>query len=42
VIVQGNEAIPTRLELAFADNGPRRWCELVWRRGKMAGVRFIR
>jgi hypothetical protein len=40
-VVQGDEAITSRFELAFADNGPRRLCELVWQRGKTAGVRFV-
>jgi hypothetical protein len=44
IVVQGDEAIAARFELfelAFADNGPRRLCELVWQRGKTAGVRFV-
>ena len=41
IVVQGHEAIAARFELAFADNGPRRLRELVWQRGKTAGVRFV-
>jgi PilZ domain-containing protein len=41
IVVQGDEAITSRFELAFADNGPRRLCELAWQRGKTAGVRFV-
>jgi hypothetical protein len=41
IVVQGDEAIAARFELAFADNGPRGLCELVWQRGKTAGVRFL-
>jgi PilZ domain len=41
IVVQGDEAIGARFELAFADNGPRRFCELMWQRGKTAGVRFV-
>jgi hypothetical protein len=33
--------IPSRFELAFA-HGERRPCEVVWRRGRMLGVKFIR
>jgi hypothetical protein len=37
-----NEALPFRFELVFTHAGPRRDCKLVWQRGKLAGVKFVR
>jgi hypothetical protein len=33
--------VPDRFELAFFEGGQRRVCEVVWRRAKMIGVKFI-
>jgi hypothetical protein len=41
-IVAGiHSAIPDHFELAFSMDGQRRVCEVVWRRTKMLGVKFI-
>jgi len=34
-------AVPDHFELAFSEGGQHRVCEVVWRRGKMIGVKFI-
>jgi PilZ domain len=42
VVVQASPDVSNRFELAFfADAGKRRSCEVIWRRGKMLGVRFL-
>jgi ribosomal protein L39E len=33
-------AIPDRFDLAFAESAQARSCRVVWRRGKLLGVRF--
>ena len=34
--------VPARFELAFLQNGQkRRICEVMWRRGKMLGIKFV-
>jgi hypothetical protein len=40
IFVSGEAAVPTHFELAFDNAGTRRLCELVWWRGKTAGVKF--
>ena len=40
ILVSGEATIPTRFELEIT--GTRRLCELVWWRGKTAGVKFVR
>ena len=43
VIVEDNNTLPAKLRLAFTRdtrNGSR--CEVVWRRGKTVGVKFVR
>jgi hypothetical protein len=41
VVVQAGSAIPDRFELAFfQDIDKRRMCEVIWRRGKVLGVKF--
>ena len=42
ILVSGEATIPTHFELAFDNAGTRRLCELVWWRGKTAGVKFVR
>jgi PilZ domain len=34
-------AVPDHFELAFFEGGQNRVCEVVWRRAKMIGVKFI-
>jgi hypothetical protein len=34
-------AVPDRFDLAFSEGGRHRVCEVVWRRAKMIGVKFI-
>jgi hypothetical protein len=41
VTVETPSAVPHRFELAFFQNGQNRVCEVLWRRAKMIGVRFI-
>jgi PilZ domain len=42
VVVQISSDVADRFELAFfADAGKRRACEVIWRRGKMLGVKFL-
>jgi hypothetical protein len=41
VIVALPSAFPDRFELAFFQGGQNRVCEVVWRRAKMLGVKFI-
>ena len=41
IVPDGRTVIPPRFELAFGDQ-KRQPCEVVWRRGRMLGVRFIR
>jgi hypothetical protein len=41
VVVQTPSAVPDRFELAFFQGGQSRVCEVIWRRSKMLGVRFI-
>jgi hypothetical protein len=41
VVVQAGSAIPDRFELAFFQSiDKRRMCEVIWRRGKVLGVKF--
>jgi hypothetical protein len=35
------EKVPDRFQLAFFQGGENRVCEVVWRRAKMLGVKFI-
>jgi hypothetical protein len=42
VVVQDGSGIPERFELAFFhEASKRRKCEVIWRRGKVLGVRFV-
>jgi hypothetical protein len=41
VVVQVSSAIPDRFELAFFQGiDKRRICDVIWRRGKVLGVKF--
>jgi len=43
IILEEAIALPARLRLAFArDARTGRICQVVWRRGKSAGVKFLR
>jgi hypothetical protein len=43
IIIDDNNTLPARLRLAFSrDARTGRNCEVVWRRGKTFGVRFVR
>jgi PilZ domain len=42
VVVQLNQGIPDRFELAFFQSlDKRQKCEVMWRRGKVLGVKFV-
>jgi hypothetical protein len=32
--------LPGRFQLAFLEGGPTRSCEVIWRHGKVLGIRF--
>jgi hypothetical protein len=43
ITVDDSSVLPSRLRLAFSrDARTGRNCEVVWRRGKSAGVKFVR
>jgi len=43
ITIEDTNALPGRLRLAFSrDARTGRNCEVVWRRGKSAGVKFVR
>ena len=43
ITIEDANALPGRLRLAFSrDACTGRTCEVVWRRGKSAGVKFVR
>ena len=39
IVISGSTELPRRFSIAFASN--TRPCQLVWRNGPMAGVKFI-
>jgi hypothetical protein len=41
VVVEVPSAVPDRFELAFFEGGKSRVCDVVWRRAKMLGVKFV-
>jgi hypothetical protein len=42
VVVQDGSGIPDQFELAFFQAvDRRRKCEVIWRRGKMLGIKFV-
>jgi hypothetical protein len=42
VVVQLNQGIPDRFELAFFQSlDKRQKCQVIWRRGKVLGVKFV-
>ena len=43
ITIDDSNTLPGRLRLAFSrDARTGRYCEVVWRRGKSAGVKFVR
>jgi hypothetical protein len=43
ITIDDPNMLPARLRLAFArDARTGRKCEVVWRRGKLAGIKFVR
>lgn len=43
ITVEDSNTLPARLRLAFArDARTGRKCEVVWRRGKTAGIKFVK
>jgi PilZ domain len=43
IVVDDPEIVPARLRLAFArDARTGRTCQVIWRRGKSLGVKFVR
>ena len=42
VVIEASASVPERFELAFFQSvDQRRVCEVVWRTGKVLGVRFV-
>lgn len=41
MVVELPSAVPDRFELAFFQGDQKRSCEVIWRRAKMLGVKFI-
>ena len=41
ILVGDDSTIPVRFALDFAPSEPPRPCELIWRRGKTAGLKFV-
>ena len=40
IVADGTCVIPAQFELAFV-HGERKPCEVIWRRGRMLGVKFV-
>jgi len=41
IVPDGTLVVPPRFELSFVQ-GDRRACEVIWRRGRMLGIKFTR
>jgi hypothetical protein len=42
IIPGGSSVVPARFELALIQGGQKRQvCEVIWRRGRMLGIKFI-
>ena len=41
VVVEVSSSVPDRFELAFFQGDQKRSCEVIWRRAKMLGVKFV-
>jgi PilZ domain len=42
IVTEKSTAIPDRFQLAFFQGDQTRRCELIWRHGKVLGVKFAR
>jgi hypothetical protein len=40
IVAATSSLVPDRFELAFAEGGQTRSCEIMWRHGKIFGVKF--
>ena len=42
IVPQGSSVVPARFELAFSpEDTNRQACEVIWRRGRMLGIKFV-
>jgi hypothetical protein len=42
IVTDGSSVVPARFELAFTlENHKRKVCEVIWRRGRMLGIKFV-
>jgi hypothetical protein len=41
VVVEIPPAVPNRFSMVFFQGGQNRACEVIWRRAKMLGVKFV-
>jgi len=42
IVPDGSSVVPARFELSFTLEDPKRKaCEVIWRRGRMLGIKFI-
>jgi PilZ domain len=41
VVVEVSSSVPDRFALMFFQGGQNRACEVIWRRAKMLGVKFV-
>jgi hypothetical protein len=41
IVVEIPSAVPSRFALVFFQGGQNRACEVIWRRAKMLGVKFV-
>jgi hypothetical protein len=42
IVPDGSSVVPSRFELAFALGDQKRQpCEVIWRRGRMLGIKFV-
>jgi hypothetical protein len=43
IVPDGSTAVPAHFELAlFLEDQKRQACEVIWRRGRMLGIKFVR
>jgi hypothetical protein len=42
IVPNGSSVVPDRFELAFTlEDHKRQACEVIWRRGRMLGIKFV-
>ena len=41
ILIDGKKEISEQFELSFALNSPKRTCQVIWRHGKMIGIKFV-